>query len=124
MKEVGARLKALRESIKISQVKIGELIGLKQSSINRYEQGQVEAPYKVLLWYANYFDVSMDYIFGRCEKPQGKLYNYEPETFRKKLEDKEEWENFVKTCFDPNSPLNAKLQEAIINLSKGGAENE
>jgi transcriptional regulator with XRE-family HTH domain len=95
VKEVGMRLKTLRESVKLSQVKIGELLGLKQSSINRYEQGQAEAPYRVLLWYADHFDVSMDYIFGRCDKPQGKLYNYEPESFRKKLENRDEWEQFV-----------------------------
>ena len=37
MKEVGKRLKALRESIGISQVKMAEAIGSTQSSINRYE---------------------------------------------------------------------------------------
>lgn len=36
MKEVGKRLKALRESIGISQVKMAEAIGSTQSSVNRY----------------------------------------------------------------------------------------
>ena len=40
MKEVGKRLKALRESIGISQVKMAEAIGSTQSSVNRYENGQ------------------------------------------------------------------------------------
>ena len=44
MNKIGNRLKILRESIKVSQTKIGELVDLKQSSINRYEKGQAAAP--------------------------------------------------------------------------------
>ena len=40
MRELGERLRRLRESVKLSQVKMAELLGVKQSSINRYEQGQ------------------------------------------------------------------------------------
>ena len=40
MKELGERLRILRESVKLSQVKMADLLGVKQSSINRYEQGQ------------------------------------------------------------------------------------
>ncbi len=39
MELVGKRLKALRENTGISQNKMGKLVGLPQSSINRYEQG-------------------------------------------------------------------------------------
>ena len=60
MKFVGQRLRALRESVKMSQAKIGALFGCKQSSINRYESGEASAPYEVLLQYADHFDVSMD----------------------------------------------------------------
>ena len=74
MKIVGQRLRALRESVKMSQAKIGALFGCKQSSINRYESGEASAPYEVLLQYADHFDVSIDCIFGRTDNPQGKLY--------------------------------------------------
>ena len=39
MKEMGKRLKGLRESMGLSQMKMAEILGLKQPSINRYEQG-------------------------------------------------------------------------------------
>ena len=120
---INERLRQLRTAAGISQSQIAKMLDLTQTSIQRYESNRAEAPYKVMLWYADYFDVSMDWIYGRCDKPQGKLYNYAPEKFRKRLEDKAEWEQFVKACFEPNSPLNAKLQEAIINLKIGG-ENE
>ena len=37
MKEVGKRLKALREGVGVSQVKLAEALGSTQSSINRHE---------------------------------------------------------------------------------------
>ena len=40
MKQLGNRLRALRESIGISQAKFADVIGSTQSSINRYENGQ------------------------------------------------------------------------------------
>ena len=62
MKELGERLRILRESVKLSQVKMAELLGVKQSSINRYEQGQSAPSLETLVKYADYFDVSMDYL--------------------------------------------------------------
>jgi len=111
---VGERLKILRESVKLSQAKIGDLLGLKQSSINRYENGQAEAPYRVLLWYADYFDVSMDYLFGRCDKPQGKIYDYQPKIVNEDLK------QFIEMCFDPSSPMNDKLKETLIKMMEEG----
>ena len=73
MKIVGEHLRTLREGMQISQAKMAELVGMKQSSINRYEGGETSPSYEVLLKYADYFDVSIDYIFGRTDNPQGKL---------------------------------------------------
>lgn len=72
MKEVGKRLKALRESIGISQVKMAEAIGSTQSSVNRYENGQSTPPVELFRHYADYFDVSLDYILsGRTSSKEG-----------------------------------------------------
>ena len=78
MKEVGKRLKALREGAMLSQVKMAEAVGSTQSSVNRYESGQATPPVSLFRAYADYFDVSMDYIFARTDKPQGALYEYKP----------------------------------------------
>ena len=78
MKEVAERLRFLRESVKLSQVKMAEIVGVKQSSLNRYELNQASPTFETLTRYADYFDVSMDYIFGRTDNPQGKLYEYKP----------------------------------------------
>jgi len=119
MSKMSENLKSLRISAGYSQKEVSEMAETNQPLITRIENGS-EPSCKLLRWYANHFDVSLDWIFGRCEKPQGKLYNYEPDILRSKMENKEEWAQFVKACFEPNSALNAKLQEAILRLSTGG----
>lgn len=119
MKIVGARLRSLREGIKLSQAKIAKLIGTTQTSINKYEALTSSPPLKILLWYADYFDVSMDYIFGRTDKPQGKLYEYKPKIEK----NSEEMRQFVEMCFDPNSPMNDRLKQTLLELL-GEAKNK
>ena len=115
MKIVGQRLRILRESVKMSQAKIGALFGCKQSSINRYESGEASAPYEVLLQYADHFDVSMDYIFGRTDNPQGKLYENKPKV--EKIYP--EMEKFIEMCFDPGSPMNERLKATLVEMLSG-----
>jgi len=116
MKVVGERLRFLREGVKLSQTKIAKLIGTTQASINRYETDLTSPPYETLLWYADYFDVSLDYIFGRTDKPQGTLYKYQP----KIAEDSEEMRRFISMCFDPDSPMNERLKNTLIDMLKEG----
>lgn len=114
MEHIGKRLRELRESVKLSQLRIAEILGLQQSSINRYESGKSEAPYRVLIWYADYFDVSLDYIYGRCEEPQGKLYEFKP-----KIEN-EEFKQFIEMCFDPSSPIRDRLKDSLLQIYTEG----
>ena len=90
----------------------GEIVGVKQSSLNRYELNQASPTFETLTRYADYFDVSMDYIFGRTDNPQGKLYEYKP-----KIEQSDpQMKKFVEMCFDPNSPMNARLKETLLQM--------
>jgi len=120
MREVAQRMRLLRESIKIPQVKLAELSGSTQSSINRYENDQTVPPLELLLWYADYFDVSLDYIFGRTDKPQGKLYNFVPQYSH----DNEQFKQFIEMCFDPSSPMNDKLKQTLIEMVTKGGESQ
>ena len=69
MEIVAKRIKGLRESASLSQSKIAAMIGTTQASVFRYENGQASPPLEVLLWYANFFDVSLDYLCGRSDVP-------------------------------------------------------
>jgi len=70
------RIKTLREGVKMSQAQVAALVGTTSTSISRYENQIGLPPHNTLLWYANYFDVSMDYIYGRTDKPKGELYEF------------------------------------------------
>lgn len=113
MKDVAQRLKSLRESVNLSQAKIAALMGATQASVNRYENEQSSPPLKILLWYADFFDVSMDYIFARTDEPQGKLYEHKPKVIEAITEDNKELRRFVDMCFDPNSPVSEQLKTIL-----------
>ena len=120
MKEVAERLRYLRESVKLSQAKICALNGCLQPSLARYETDQAVPPLKVLLWYADYFDVSMDFIFGRTDNPQGKLYDNKPQISA----DSEQLRQFIEMCFDPNSLVSEKLKSTMMEMFLKEGENQ
>lgn len=62
------RLKELRKSRKISQLKLALDLNMNQNSISRYENMEREADYETLIKFADYFDVSLDYLLGRSDK--------------------------------------------------------
>ena len=78
---------------------------------------QTSVPDDVLIKYAEFFDVSLDYIFGRTDKPEGMLFKNEPEVLKRKLVREDEWEEFVEMCFDPRSPMNKRLKEMIMQMA-------
>lgn len=64
------RLKYLREKRELSQLKLAIDLNMNQNSISRYENGQRQADYATLIAFADYFDVSVDYLLGRTENPK------------------------------------------------------
>ena len=64
------RLKELRLSRNISQLKLAMDLGLNQNSISRYETGARQADYDLLIKIADYFDVSVDYLLERTDNPK------------------------------------------------------
>lgn len=61
------RLKEIRKEHSVSQLKLALDLNMNQNTISRYETLEREADYETLLKFANYFDVSLDYLFGRNE---------------------------------------------------------
>ena len=64
------RLKELRKSRGISQLKLAIDLNMNQNSISRYKNGEREADYATLILFADYFDVSVDYLLGRTDNPK------------------------------------------------------
>ena len=59
------RLKELRKKRKITQLKLALDLNMNQNTISRYETMEHEADYETLIRFADYFDVSLDYLLGR-----------------------------------------------------------
>lgn len=64
------RLKELRKKHKISQLKLAMDLNMNQNSISRYENGEREADYSTLIRFADYFNVSIDYLLERTDNPE------------------------------------------------------
>ena len=63
------RLKELRRQRRITQQKLAIELGMSQNTISRYESGEREADYQTLILFADYFDVSIDYLLERTDDP-------------------------------------------------------
>ena len=44
-------------------------LDMNQNSISRYESGERQADYKTLIAFADFFNVSVDYLFERTDDP-------------------------------------------------------
>ena len=119
MEAVANRMKELRTRFGLSQARLARQLGIAQSALNRYEHGKTAIPDSAVLKYANYFDVSLDYLFGRCDEPQGKLFAFSPDVVKMTSENKEDWQAFVEACFEAGSPLNDRLKEMMLDMAGG-----
>lgn len=118
MEQIGKRLRSLREGMHLTQVKMAEVLGVQQSRINRYETGQSTPPPEIFLKYADFFDVSMDYIYCRTNKPHGRLYDFHPQISAEQSMKDKEMQQFIEMCFDPNSPVSQRMKETLLKLWK------
>lgn len=67
MKIFCERLIEQRKLNKVTQRQIADYLNMAQPSYIRYEKGTSEPNLENLVKIADYFDVSVDYLLGRCE---------------------------------------------------------
>ena len=113
MNIVGERMKELRVQARYSQKQLADLCETTQASIGRYETGIAEPPLQKLLWYADFFDVSLDYIFGRTDNLQG-MQKYP--AIKSVLEKDGGLEALMEMCFTPGTAFNDRLKETIAQV--------
>ena len=65
MVDLGKRLKALRESKDLKQREMADMMGIKLRQYQRYEYGEISVPLDVLNFFADFFNVTTDYLLGR-----------------------------------------------------------
>ncbi len=64
------RLKELRKSKGISQLKLAFDLNMSQNTISRYENSEREPGITELIRIADYFNVSVDYLIERTDNPK------------------------------------------------------
>lgn len=64
------RLKELRKSKGISQIRLAMELNTSQNTISRYETGEREPGIAELIKIADYFDISVDYLLERTDNPK------------------------------------------------------
>ena len=64
------RLKLLRKQKNITQLKLAMDLDMCQNAISRYETEEREADYATLIRFADYFNVSLDYLLERTDNPK------------------------------------------------------
>ena len=65
-----SRLKILRIQKNKTQLNIQIETGIDQALLSKYESGKRLPPTETLLILADYYNVSIDYIMGRTDKPE------------------------------------------------------
>lgn len=65
MIKIGSTLKSLRRSENLTQDKLAEKLGIGRVNYTRYETDAVRPDYETLIKIADFYDISLDELFGR-----------------------------------------------------------
>lgn len=65
MVKIGKTLKELRKNLGLTQQKVADTLNISRVNYTRYETDVSCPDYDTLLLLADFYDVSLDYIFGR-----------------------------------------------------------
>ena len=63
-------IKKLRKEKGLTQISLQMKTGIEQALISKYETGERVPPTDTLILLADFFDVSIDYLLGRTDKPE------------------------------------------------------
>lgn len=66
------RIRDLREDNDLTQAQCAKIAFISKNSYIRYENGEREPPFDVIIHLAKYYDVSIDYIAGITNNKNGK----------------------------------------------------
>jgi transcriptional regulator with XRE-family HTH domain len=121
---IADRLKYLRVSTGLTQAQLASKLSIQQSRIAMFEAGTTTPKASQLLDYANYFGVSLDYIFGRTDDIHGGYYDEAPEAAADRQQNNPELAQFIEMCFDPSSSANSRLKETLLQMLKEVSQHD
>lgn len=84
---IGERLKQLRLQKKISQTDLAKHFNIARSTLSQYESNTRTPSDEMKLKFAEYYNVSIDYLLGKTENTEGRLTNKDTKDIQKDLKD-------------------------------------
>lgn len=75
------RLKELREDRGLTQDEMADILKVSRSQMSNYETGKYEPSIDTLIFLADFFNVSLDYLLGRTKR----IYNISLKSNKDKL---------------------------------------
>ena len=64
---IGNNIKKLRLNNKLTQEQLASELQISRTNITHYEQGKRKPKLEMIIKISEYFNVSIDYLVGRCE---------------------------------------------------------
>lgn len=109
-KIIGQRIRQLREMNMMNQLDLAQCMKITQASLARYETGVSCPNEEQLVWLADHFNVSLDWLFGRANIQKGEYVDTKKQ---KKMEF---------SYPDGKHVTNEELMKALKNLEEMIAE--
>ncbi|UKS24898.1 helix-turn-helix domain-containing protein [Paenibacillus sp. HWE-109] len=66
----GDRIAQLREKRGLTQEELSNKIGISRAALSHYETSRREPDYETINKFANFFNVTVDYLLGRTDQPE------------------------------------------------------
>ncbi len=111
---LGIRLKNLRESKDLTQLKLSKILNISNSTLSQYEAGNRSPGDDIKKKIADYFSVTVDYLLGRTDSSNPSAPRIETKAFHsididglsdvavKQIED---YVEFIKKKYNPDGTL-------------------
>lgn len=80
--EFGDILRSLRKEKGLTQAELAKAFSLGESTVSFYESNKRTPDYEILKKFADYFDVSVDYLLGRVEDRNAAILENIPKKLR------------------------------------------
>lgn len=74
-KEIGKRLREIRNNHNLTQEQVANILNTSQSNISSYESGKTLILTAFIYNFAKHFNISLDYLTGRSNKSNIKIQN-------------------------------------------------
>lgn len=111
---LGQRISSLRQELKLTQKELAEKFNISSSSIGMFEQNRRSPDSELLNKFADFFDVSVDYLLGRSDSKHSSKLETETKAYHnldvdglpdEAIKQVEDYIEFVKLKYNPDGSL-------------------